>query len=276
MINKTRLIVATILILVLTYGTGLAGLEVKITPLKAKYLLLEPILVYYQVKNIGPDTARFRTTEIPNNFIVLDSRNKRYYPLGRGSYVGPPPPFKQGESVEKITDLRGYGTLSSRIGKYRVYLEIEYYGEDKVSKSNTIEFEIIEPIGKEKEAFGELLAVDSLISQKNVEAAYKKLVSIYRNYPTSVYTPFCLSRALSLYDGPDKSEKVKLSREFIEKYPDSHFIYKPLLILLDYYRSKRDKDGYHEELKSLIQKYPGTEVARQSKERLENLDKVKF
>ncbi len=284
MVSKTKLMVLTILILGSSYATSMAGLEVKIAPLKSTYLLREPVLIHYQVKNVGPDSAWFWQSDIPLNFIVKDSKNKRYYCNYEVTHLAPPPTFKPpafklGESVEGIANLNDYyGRVALPINKYRVYLEVEY-GKDKISKSNTIEIEIIEPSGKEKEVFSELLAVDSLMRLKNSEEAYKKLASIYRNYPTSVYAHYCVSQSLSilyLSDVADKSKLAHLGREFIDKYPNSRYIETPLWILIEYYQSKKDKIGYSEELKSLIQKYPGTEVERKAKVRLENLDKVKF
>ena len=275
MINKTRLTAFTILILGLTYAISVAGLEIIITPSKSTYLLRETVLIQYQIKNKGSDTARFWSDEITTNFIVLDSKDRRYKSRVEGYFAYPPPPFKPGESIEHTVDLDAYGPLP--IGKYRVYLEIEY-GAEKISKSNTIEFEIVEPSGKEKLAYDELMVADSLYRLKNFEATCQKWVDISRKYPESVYAPSILSRALTIYKftDADKSKLVDLSREFIDKFPNSHFMNDPLNMLLDYYQSKKDKNGFREELNTLIKKYPGSKVSQLAEQRLKIIDGYKF
>ncbi len=285
MVSKTKTTSLIILILGLAYATSIAGLEISISSSKSTYLLLEPVLVRYEVKNTGRDVIQFRESAIPTSFIVTDSKNKKYPSNFAGSYIGLPPAFEPGESTEGFANLNIYGirpanffvTSGLPIGKYKAYLEVKIYGVDKKAVSNMIEFEIIEPKGQEKAVFGELLVVDSLMSIKDFDATYERLVRTYRKYPTSVYAQYCGSHALSFYiTGMDKSELADLGREFIDKYPDSPHMSAALFALLNYYQSQKDKLGYLEELKSLIQKYPGTEVARGAKERLENLDKVKF
>jgi len=248
-------------------------------------LLLEPVLVQYQVKNVGPDRVLFRPSAIPTSFIVTDSKNKKYHSNFSGSYVGLPPAFEPGESTEGFTNLNIYGirlanffaTSGLPIGKYKAHLEVKIYGVDKKAVSNMIEFEIIEPKGQEKAVFGELLAVDSLMSIKDFDATYERLVRTYRKYPTSVYAQYCGSHALSFYiTGVDKSELADLSREFIDKYPNSHYMNKPLNMLLEYYQSKKDKVGFIDELNSLIKKYPGTKISKLAEKRLETIDKLKF
>jgi len=49
-----------------------------------------------------------------------------------------------------------------------------------------------------------------------------------------------------------------------------------MLNLLEFYQSKKDKPGFIEELKSLIKKYPESEVSRWAKKRLETIDMLKF
>ncbi len=281
--KQTNLFISTILILSLDLATGLAGLDIKISPLKSTYLLLEPALVHYQVKNSGPNSVRFWQSEISNGFIVMDSKNKRYHSNFTGSYLGPPPTFQPGESVENTVDINFYGKKVSNfslsealpIGKYRVYLELKC-GTDKVGKSNTIEIEIIEPSRSEKIVMSLMLEADSLRLLKQKEASYRKMLEVCRNFPQSVYNEYAYFRAGIMYPLDDKRELVELSREFIDKYPNSRYMYSPLLIFLDYYQSKKDKLGYTQELNSLIQKYPGTRISKLAEESLKVIAKLKF
>ncbi len=283
--SKTRLLALAIVIAVLGYATSKAGLEIRITSSKSTYLLLEPVLVQYQVKNTGPDVVQFRESAIPTSFIVTDSKNKKYPCNFAGSYIGFPPSFEPGKSSEGFTDLNIYGKRLADsfgisclpIGKYKAYLEVKIYGVDEKAISNIIELEIIEPKGQEKAVFGELLAVDSLMSIKDFDATYERLVRTYRKYPTSVYAQHCGSHALSFHiTGVDKSELADLAREFIDKYPDSPYMSKALFALLNFYQSKKDKNGYLEELNLLIQKYPESKVAKLAKKRIETIDELKF
>ncbi|HKZ22227.1 MAG TPA: hypothetical protein VJ165_03385 [candidate division Zixibacteria bacterium] len=234
------MIAVTILIIVSTYATSLADLEVKITPLKTTYLLLEPILIHYQVKNVGPDSVQFNKDEVINGFSVMDSKNSTDFIYGRYeiSYLrhspGRHPTLKSGEIVEGTLQLEcekkgstsSSTTLNLPVEKYRVSLEVSF-DKDKRSKSNTTDFEIVEPSGKEKQAYDELLVADSLKRLKNFEAESQKLVDISRKYPTSVYAQPSLQSALItlryLYAGEYKSELADLSREFIDKYPNSRY-----------------------------------------------------
>jgi len=280
--NKSRIFL--LFFLMGLCSTSVAGLEISISSQKSTFLLLEPVLVRYQVKNIGPDSIKFRKSAIPTSFIVTDSKNKKYHSNFSGSYLGLPPAFGPGESVEGAVDLNIYGkrvtksssTSALPIGKYKAYLEIKLYGVNKKAMSNTIELEVVEPSGKEKEAYRGILAADSLRMLKQKEASYKKMLEVYRNYPRSVYNQYAFVQALVKYPFDDKRERAELSREFIEKYPNSEYLDDVLFIIFSYYQSKKDKIGYEEGLKLLIEKYPGTEVSRKAKNRLETIDRLKF
>ncbi len=286
MINAKRLIVVTILILILTYATSLAGLEVKITPLKTTYLLLEPVAIHYQVKNVGAVSVVFRKDEIANYFKLVASEDNKDFSYQHFEIEDwdPPPTLKPGESVEGTMELvcgkrvsKFSSTITLPVGKHRVYLAAKYDG-DKISKSNTMDIEIVEATEREKEAFREVLIADSLMHVKDVIGKCRILVNISRNYPASVYAQTSLQHALISYSyaGEDKSKLAVLGREFIDKYPNSRYLQTPLWILVEYYQSKKDKIGYIKELNSIIEKYPGTEVSKLAKKRLETVDNVKF
>ena len=111
----------------------------------------EAIPVHYEIKNISASTLRLCFTMIYEDFIIKDQQGRGYAPRIRGSYGACRDTLEPGEIHQNKLNVSGSYAVQNA-GEYTCYI---YTRPSNVlhfpwTKSNPIEFKVIEPKGDEK------------------------------------------------------------------------------------------------------------------------------
>ncbi len=255
---------------------------------KKSFLEREPIWVKCQVKNNGSTprnvlsikhtTIRgmvfYLISEDPNTYLQ-DVSLKYSYGYELLTILNP------GESMESFANileyysspskslLSGTNIFSLNPGRYKLYTRYytRWYEKDGREDiySDTLEFEVIPPIGEEKEAL-------KLLEESN----YKE---VFERYPGSVYAPLSLYRyfirqcVFSQREKQRKENVNELLMQQLERYPDSPTIkYIDLQIFLQSQSGIGMLKEGKSRIKSILEKNPNSYAAKMIKEILESTE----
>jgi len=283
--------------LVFFFGVSLpvhaSYLDIKIWTDQPEYLVREPIIVEYTVKNISDSTIRMTFLLLPFDFKITD-QNGVSYPGRLSIQVGFAdddllPPGGECNGGVNITDL--YGVVSS--SEYSCYFEHPQGPKEYISpegKSNEIKIMVKEPEGDEKEALDMLLEADKLKYSrdeqhggrdlKKAELGFLKYQELADRYPNSVYAPLALDGAIGVYQYSPDFESMKkiipVCKRLIENYPNSIYFLSAFTSLEGVYEVLKDKPGAIAAMSELIEKHSDSKISEEAKRRLEQIEKWNF
>lgn len=154
-------------------------------------------------------------------------------------------------------------------GRYKLYACYSTRWDEKDGRediySDTLEFEVIPPFGKEKEAL-------KLLEKSNYKEVFEK-------YPQSVYAPISLyhhylyQRILSRHKKQIEENVNELLMTLLEKYPDSPAIkYIDLQMFLQSYSDRGKLKEGRSRLKSVLEKDPNSYAAKMIREILKSTE----
>lgn len=222
--------------------------EIEIWADKTDFLLQEQIWIYYKVTHYsGAGLNKKYITAIHEKFKIIDQFGNIYKcklsinPMNdRNMYIGEIVSGKVEVATSYSNEVCTANMGAFPVGKLIIYCEFNI--GRKYYKSNELELNILEPEGIEREAFNLYKSALSEFFSNNIqknEKANSFLKKIYTNYPNSVYASMAINFSLTL-GGGDKEKKVKL---LIEKYPNSHYLNRPIRILKRI-KSKNELNDY--------------------------------
>jgi hypothetical protein len=250
-------------------------LEIRIWTTKDVYLALEPVVVGFEVKNVGDTnfTIHGDLDAVKQFFHITNDKGKNYHNTLLVSYFGTSS-LQPGESYKDSEEIGSrYGVTGP--GIYTCFLEVQHH------KSNILKFKIIEPEGDEKKALDLYLEADRLhwCNDKDpvkFKRAFYKFLELAEKYPNSVYAPQALRWALFGHRFKDKRIVVSECKRLIEKYPDSPLLDITIEGLAANYKALEDKRGAEEYMNHLIGKYPNSNISERAKNWLRKIEKWEF
>lgn len=262
---------------------------------KREYLLAEPILVKYRVKNIGDKVVMVNLQETGRYLDMKDEQGESY-PKKR-SYSTPvslsyslyfPDSLTPGDEVEGCINLQDiYGAISA--GEYTCLLRNP---EGRVTNalmlpnatSNTIGIWVKNPTGEEKKALdvfseakrlGPVADIEDTSGLKGAELSFAKYQELVKTFPNSVYAPMSLKAAIGLYlDSQDLNQRrriIPLCIKLIEDYPDCHLFAEAFADIAHTYEMLKDRERAIKTMQELIEKHPNTKISEEAERRLKQI-----
>lgn len=204
--------------------------------------------------------------------ILTDEQGDTLQPIYEGFYgnwsgfiLGP------GEAYSEALDLTRifydhktllplpFGDWSGRLapGRYEVAAEYLHRFGGETIRTAAIPFRVVEPAGVEHQAFNLFLEAYRSWTLRNYHNTDELLAKLVADYPKSVY----VDRAY---------RKFGKDQKLLEKMPDSGYLGTYLHWAL---KGMSDEGGKRSFLKDIIQKHPGTRVARFAEQRLQRLQR---
>jgi hypothetical protein len=266
---------------------------------KPEYLLAEPIVLRYRMKNVGDEVIWVNLGEI-GCYLDLQDKHGHAFPKKK-SYAIPsvysfsyPDSLIPGEEAEGWVNLQDiYGTISA--GEYTCFLHNPHGRVQKAlilpSKrtSDTTEIAVKNPAGEERcalDVFLEAVRLSSPADNEDTsswavsELSFSKYQELVNSYPNSVYAPLSLRAAIGAYAGShlitQRRKVILLCIRLIEDYPDSHDWAQTFTDLVNIYRILKDKDGAINTMQELIEKHPGTKISERAEYWLGKIQDWKF
>jgi len=283
--------------LVFFFGISLpvhaSHLDIKIWTDQPEYLVREPIIVEYTVKNISDRTIRLTFLILPYQLKIKDQNGLTYRPrlsISLG-FVGADS-LRPGEAYNGSVNITGlYGVDS--VGEYSCYLQKPRGFSEYVSpegQSNLIKIIVKVPVGDEKDALDMLLEADKLKNSideqyggsdlRKLRLGFIKYQELADRYPHSVYAPLALASATETYEYSinleERKEIIPLCEKLIENYPNSIYFMSAFTSLIKVYEALKDKTGAKATMNSLIKKHPNTRISEEARKRLKQIKKWKF
>lgn len=215
-----------------------SNIKIKLTLEKPVYLLREPIFWSLVIKNTGnkeilidPQTV-FASGRKIGDFYGLKLKRKGgkaydyFLNIDRSTikepdYKGKFLPGEERVFLYPLDLLHIYGEPETMergylpAGEYEIWWDILVYDSEVHTRisSDKVYFKVIEPVGREKEAYNSYIKARDLDNQGKYKDAYAAYRRFSDNYPWSVYTPFVESKAIWLIEfhnlhGFDFTKKV--------------------------------------------------------------------
>ncbi len=280
--RKILMIIVSLILILLFFSSPLLAsekLQIRIWADKNIYLVYEPIIVHYEIKNLGDSTFTVYETfdGLKGMFKIKNENGKDYFSMMINDYASPSvlQPDSSYQGCEEISDR--YGVTDS--GKYICFLPVSG------SQSNVLKIKLIVPEGNEKKSLNLYLEAEKLhwCKDKDPEKwklGFLKYLEVVEKYPHSVYAPKALSSASLIYlfsnNKEDKRKIIPVYKKLIENYPDSSLFALAFSGLIDAYADLKDKNSAIETMKELITKHPNTKISERAEYWLEKVEKWEF
>lgn len=263
--GNVNLFVFTICVLVLSSAVAQAqDLKLEISLSDTTYYVCQSIWLDAQLTNISADSVRIFGFEFPGgdllNIVLTDESGDTLRPgfpnafiVGdwQGVLLYPKETYYETFDLTYIFTFHGpvpgnpafQQPPSLAAGRYEVYAE--YPAEESRFSTPKLTFEVVEPTGAEREAFG--LHVEAYRSRKRKDdsLAVQQLNKLITDYPKSVYAERALWR-------------LKSWQMLLERFPDSGFN----LIGLRNMTAEMDNDKKQAFLQQIVKEHSGTRSAR--------------
>ncbi len=265
--------------------------EIKLS--KQSYILHEKIWLDATITNITSESIRTNGIVAPNHlgFIIEIKDNSgniiEYtgpvwsFASGPGTYL-----IKSGEYQYKCFDLlKSFGDIKGTSGylvqyQYFPFLPIGNYtvqAQFEGVTSNEQTFDVIEPIGTEKEALELMVDAWSLWKQRDNDPSGRKYQEIIDKFPNSVYAETCLENARVYTDNTIEKyfregiayDKIGLYKELLQKFPNSGNSIDWLnAIIHDMDQAEKEKV-----INKTLENHPNTRIAKFAKQMLLRMPK---
>jgi TolA-binding protein len=263
---------------ILSAASGTDLIQMRIWTEKNEFILREPIIVNYEVRNITGRTVFLNFLALSMYFDIKDQEgrgyaNKLIFSFGF-AYPDSLKPSESYDSSENITDR--YGIVFP--GEYTCLLK----NPSPEAKSNVITIKIRNPKGEDKKALDLFLDAKKLDECKDKdpkkwEQAFYKYLELAERYPKSVYAPVSLYTALfRAHVIKDKNVVISVCKKLIEDYPEFYYIDDTFYNLVGNYKSLENKAGAMEYMEELIKEHPDTKISERAEYWLEKIEKWEF
>ena len=265
-------------------------LQIRIWTEKDQFFVHEAIPVHYEIKNISASTLRLCFTMIYEDFIIKDQQGRGYAPRIRGSYGACRDTLEPGEIHQNKLNVSGSYAVQNA-GEYTCYI---YTRPSNVlhfpwTKSNPIEFKVIEPKGDEKKALDMFLEAERLKYSrkrgggrdlKKAELGFLKYQELVDRYPNSIYAALSLDCALGVYEFStnlqERRKLIPVCTRLMENYPNSLYFASAFSSLVDVYEVLKDKEGAIKIMQELIKKHPDSKISERAEYWVERIEKLEF
>ena len=284
---KTLLLLFLFLISSIAYALTAGTIEIRIWTNKKDYIVREPILVYYEVKNKDSNLIILSFGLFGEYFEIKDKKGRSYGNMYLGEYALTDT-LRSNESYKSRTNLSDRYRVTNA-GEYTIFMQTPEEGILPVARSNVIKVKIQEPTGNEKKALDMLVEADRLRWARDSEGkkdlikkelGFQKYQELVDKYPNSIYAPLSLNSAIGIYKfSPDFEEMKKvipLCKRLIENYLNSIYFSSAFMSLTDVYEVLKDKSGAVATMNELIERYPNTKISEEAKKRLGQIEKWNF
>jgi len=284
--SKTFLFSAVILVSVtfvaMSYPAS-EDLEIRIWSDKDQFLLYEPIIIHYELRNTSDSNLTLNFADLEEDFMIENQQGRKYHRLIHAWRSGWDT-LAAGETHRgKSEVIDPYGI--DKVGKYTCYMQTQHFGAPlgAWATSDTIIFKVVEPEGDEKEAADLFAATKDLMTRakrEKREQIFSGFMSLVEKYPHSVYAPMSLyfaARACS--DSSDTArmrESIFLYVRLTDDYPDFCCFDLVLAGLFTAFRTIKDKPGAIQTMNELIEKHPHTRISEEAEKTLEKVEKWEF
>jgi hypothetical protein len=262
-------------------------IEIRIWSDKREYLIREPILIHYEVKNSGDSPIILSFDEFGEYFKIKDEKNSSYANMFLVQYV-------LTDTLKPNEFYRGRANISDRYriidaGEYTIFMETPEGDVLPVTKSNIIKIKVKNPIGEEKKVLDMFLEAERLEWARDKdgkkdftkrELGFQKYLELVDKYPKSVYAPLSLASARGVYrystNLEERKKIIPLCIRLLENYPNSLYFSSAFMSLVDVYEVLKDKVGAIESMNELIKKHPNTKILEEAEKRLQRIEEWKF
>ena len=280
--------IISVIILITIVNITYAEITTEISLNKSEYLEAEPIIFTIKFENNSAliDSVNIDFIEQYNNFIKIkcDKEKEFFGNFGIGDHFGGIiyQKFSPKQQVVRVRDLSntfGDVRLKYSLNGRRLYLSEGRYVvkyENGAFSSNELVFNVKRPLGTDLEAFEKLIrayqindgkpwTMDSILLKRDIY--YEVAV----NYPESVY----FDEAVYRYNEETEylhvdSLDIKMDKEYLEKFPDSFFMFTILKTLsTGIYKFEGGEIPVNEYLNYIQSKYPNLGISALAKQILE-------
>jgi len=251
-------------------------LEFRINLADTSYITCETIWLDAELTNASEDTVRIWGLKFPGGGILkviltdeggdtLKPVLDMFYGDWSGFILGPGETYCEAFDLARIFwnhELSSGPSLplwagSLAPGTYEVAAEYLHRFGGYTIPTEAIRFKVTEPTGSEREAFDLFLEGYRNWSSGNFNKGNDLLAKLIADHPKSVY-------AERVY------HKFGRNEELLDKMPDSGYLNTYLHRTLKGMSDEEEKRSF---LEGIIQKHPGTRVARFAQERLQRLER---
>jgi hypothetical protein len=258
-------------------------LEAKIWSDKDQFLLYEPIIIHYELKNTSDSDLTLNFADLEEDFMIENQQGRKYHRL-IGAWRSGWDTLAVGETHRGKSEVSDpYGI--DKVGKYTCYMQTQHFGAPlgAWTTSDTITFKVVEPEGDEKEAASLFATTKDLMTRadrEKRELVFSGFMGLVEKYPHSVYAPMSLylaARACS--DSSDTArmrESIFLYVRLTDDYPDFCCFDLVLAGLFTAFRTIKDKPGAIQTMNELIEKHPHTRISEEAEKTLEKVEKWEF
>ncbi len=284
---KTLLLLTLFLIFIITPYLAARTIEIKIYSYKTEYLVREPILIHFEVKNKNGNPIILSFGLFGEYFKIKDEKGQSYANLFLGEYALTDT-LKPNESYESRANISDRYRIVDA-GVYTIVMETPAGDILPETKSNIIEIKVKNPTGDEKKALSMLLEADKLKFARDEEGkkdlakrelGFQKYQDLVDKYPNSIYASLSLNSATGIYKFSTKLEErrkiIPVCRKLIENYPNSLYFNSAFMSLVDVYEILKDKEGAIKIMNELIEKHPDTKISEEAGKRLKRIEEWKF
>jgi hypothetical protein len=189
-----------------------------------------------------------------------------------------------GKSVQETFPLLPtFGTASEGESRpfYFLYVATSYFPpenyavtaeyESGVGKvvSNTVNFEVVEPTGSEKDALASFVAAVQRQYENDAEGSATLLKTFAERYPQSAYAPMALYEVARALQFRDKKKAIDAANYLMEKYPNTYSGRDGQIFAL----GRLPAQQHYELLQSSLRKFPNTIVGKNAEKTLKALSK---
>ncbi len=284
---KALLLLFLFLISSIEYALTAGTIEIRIWTDKEDYIVREPILVYYEVKNKGSNPIILSFGLFGEYFEIKDKKGRSYGNMYLGEYALTDT-LRSNESYKSRTNLSDRYRVTSA-GEYTIFMQTPEEGILPVTRSNVIRVKVKNPSGDEEKALDMLREADKLRWARDNEGkkdlakralAFQRYQELADKYPNSIYAPLSLNSAMGIYKFSPDFEKMRkiipLCKRLIKNYPNSLYFSSAFMSLIDVYEVSKDRAGAIEAMNELIQKHPNSKISQEAEKRLKKIEEWKF
>lgn len=252
-------------------------LKIETKPDKGVYLECESIFVQLILTNTGSNTLETNQLSLKFGHLDFVLENAAGERIERRGTLFHEPSLKklkiapQESIIQYFNLIPAYGR-GSRLPVYqtqrflnegRYSLQAKYETGKGTIVSERIEFTVITPVGKDREALALLREVTEMDARKD-PASIEKLLSVFQKYRETVYAPVALQTIMNAYEYrlQDRQKAKEIALLLIDNYPDDlHALGAKTYIMT----RTEDINQRKQFVKSLISKYPNTKIGLDAK-----------
>ena len=249
--------------------------HVEIKTEKSEFLFLEPIYINIELEN----RSKKWSYEIPSgpscHLIIEDNKGRLFKPSMSFNREYAIPVGESKHSYFDIIYLYGVAMgeslrlLGLPVGNYTIQYKTGHI------ISNTIEVDIIAPIGDNQRSLVLFEEGRQLQAEKKYDLAEQKYNELVSQYPGTLYAGKALQGQLFLskWIKYDFEKRLEISKLLLEQYPDYDYNKRAILNVILYHQNKNDLEGAKKYLSDLSHRTTNRKLREQLEKQVEKIEK---